>query len=90
MRLIAELTMPSNNSWDGSWSGEKDKYTKVFYKSDTVKNREYIGNYGYNFGDGWRANVEVREAKPSERVSNKFCGYDWMISSIKAHKEIRT
>lgn len=89
MRLIAELTMPSNNSWNGRWTGEDNKYTKVFTKTDSKKNREFIGNYSYDFGDGWRANVEVREAKPRERVSNKFSGYDWMITSIKCHKDIR-
>lgn len=88
MRLIAELTMPSNNSWNGRWSGEKDKYTKVF--STSKKMTKHIGSYGYNFGDGWRANVKIREAEPREKVTNKFCGYDWMISSIKKHNEIRT
>ena len=89
MRLIAELTMPNNGSWNGRWSGEKDKYTKVFTKTDPQKNREFIGNYSYDFGDGWRANVEVREAQPRERVTNKFCGYDWMITSIKVYGDIR-
>lgn len=89
MRLIAELTMPCNNSWNGKWSGEKDKYTKVFSSSDSKKMREYIGNYSYDFGDGWRANVCVREAEYRERVTNKFCGYEWMINSIKRYKEIK-
>jgi hypothetical protein len=51
--------------------------------------REYIGNYSYDFGDGWRANVCVREAEYRERVTNKFCGYEWMINSIKRYKEIK-
>ncbi|MCP3924506.1 MAG: hypothetical protein GY714_18185 [Desulfobacterales bacterium] len=89
MRLIAELTMPNNNSWNGRWSGDKDKFTKVFTKTDSKKNREFIGNYYYNFGDGWGANVEIREALPREKVTNKFCGYNWMITSIKVHKDIR-
>ena len=89
MRLIAELTMPNNNSWNGKWSGEGNKYTKVFTTTDSKKNREFIGNYYYNFGDGWAANVKIREATPREKVSNKFCGYDWMITSIKCHKDIR-
>ena len=89
MRLIAELTIPSNNSWNGRWSGEKEKYTKIFSSTDSKKMREFIGNYSYNFGDGWRANVEIREAAYREKITNKFCGYEWMIDSIKVHKEIR-
>ena len=51
--------------------------------------REFIGNYSYNFGDGWKANVEIREARYREKITNKFCGYEWMIDSIKTHKEIK-
>lgn len=87
MRLIAELTIPNVGSWNGRWSGEKDKYTKVF--STSKKMMEYIGNYYYNFGDGWGVNVQIREAEPREKITNKFCGYDWMIDSIKEHKKIK-
>lgn len=89
MRLIAELTMPNNNSWNGKWIGDKDKFTKVFTSTDSKKNREYIGNYYYNFGDGWGANVEIREAKHREKVTDQFCDYDWMIESIRHEKEIK-
>ena len=39
------------------------------------------GNYGYDFGDGWFANVEVTFVTPSEarsamKKSDGFCGYD--------------
>ena len=78
-RIIAELTMPSVASWNGRWSGENDRHTIV------VKDRrakELIGNYRYDFGDGWSANVEFRKAELREKVSNKFCGYEWMVKSI--------
>lgn len=87
VRLIAELTMPNNNSWNGRWSGESDKYTKALKVSDK-KASELIGNYYYNFGDGWGANVEIREAEYREKVTNKFCGYEWMINSIKSNGKI--
>ena len=90
MRLIAELTIPHNNSWNGRWSGENNKYTKVFSNTDSNKMRSFIGYYRYNFGDGWAANVEIRESKWRERVTNRFCGYEWMIESIKKYKEIRS
>ena len=89
MRLIAELSMPNCGSRNGRWTGERDRFTKVFSSSGSKKMRDKIGRYSYNFGDGWRASVEVREAEPREKVSNKFCGYEWMIHSIKAHGRIK-
>ena len=86
MRLIAELTMPNAGSWDGKWHRAEKRYTKVF--STSKKSEKFIGNYRYSFGDGWIANVEVRHPEPRERVSNKFAGYDWMITSIKHCGEI--
>lgn len=89
MRLIAELTMPNVGSWNGKWTGERERYTKAI--SAPAKDAEkLIGSYYYNFGDGWGANVEIRKAEPRERVTNNFCGYDWMISSIKNNGYICT
>ena len=88
VRLIFELSMPSNNSWNGKWSGEEQKYTVA--KNVTDKKAANLKDYyTYNFGDGWIAGVSIREAKPRERATNKFCGYSWMIDSILAHNEIR-
>ena len=86
MRLIAELSMPNCGSWNGRWSGERDRFTKEFSRSKKMADK--IGRYSYNFGDGWRASVEIREAEPREKVTKKFCGYDWMIDSIKVRGEI--
>lgn len=88
MRLIAELTMPNIGSWNGKWSVEGNKYTKVFSRSASKVMTEYIGSYIYNFRDGWTAKVEIRKAEPKEKVTNKFAGYDWMLSSIKINKAI--
>ena len=80
-RVIFELSMPSNNAWNGKWSGEDDTYTVAktlpAAKFDALKPR-----YTYNFGDGWVAAVRVREAGPREKPTNRFCGYEWMIDSI--------
>lgn len=88
-RLIFELSMPSNNSWNGKWSGAENKYTVA--KTVTEKTAKRITGvyYTYAFGDGWVAGVTVRKAKPREKASGKFCGYNWMVDSIIWHDEIR-
>jgi hypothetical protein len=81
MRLIAELTMPNRGSWNGRWSGESSKYTKAISVAPK-KVEALLGNYYYRWDDGWGANVEIRIAKPREKVTNRFCGYEWMVDSI--------
>lgn len=78
-RVIFELSMPSNNSWNGKWSGEGNQYTVA---RTLPKAKELKPRYTYSFGDGWVAAVKVRDAAPREKVSGKFCGYEWMIDSI--------
>jgi len=81
-RVMFELTMPNVGSWNGQWNGRDSKYTiahKLLKKDD---NRIIGKSFYYNFGDGWGANVEVREAFLREKATNKFCGYEWMIKSI--------
>ena len=87
-RLIAELSMPNRGSWNGQWSGQNNRYTKSITLGKK-KAEELIGNYSYCFGDGWRANVQIREPEYRERVTNQFCGYDWMITSIRLYGDIR-
>ena len=88
------LTMPGVNSWDGKWSGQSKLFavTRTVSSTDAEKilQRE---NYGYDFGDGWRANVSVKRITPAEkqkvrRKSAGFCGYDWMVTSILKHQTI--
>jgi hypothetical protein len=89
MRLIAELTMPNRGSWNGQWSGQEDKYT-VSLNVGKKKAEELKGHYYYNFGDGWGANVQIREPQKKERATGKFCGYEWMIESIRLVGKIVT
>lgn len=87
-RLIAELRMPNVGSWNGKWTGENNNYTVVFSKKK--KDEEHIGNYYYNFGDGWGASVTIRHAEPREKVTNRFYGYEWMLKEIKENGRILT
>lgn len=80
--------MPSNNAWNGKWSGEGNTYTVA----KTLPEAKFYGlkpRYTYSFGDGWVAAVKVREAAPREKASNRFCGYEWMIDSILKHGAIQ-
>jgi hypothetical protein len=91
------LTMPGNNAWDGRWTGEKDLHARVFNvgrRQDTRERyRKLRGSHRYSFGDGWVACVTVREVDAAEarklrRDSKGFCGYDWMIDSLRLHGKI--
>lgn len=87
-RLIFQLSMPSNNAWNGKWSGEGNTYTVAKSVTD-AKFADLKPRYTYSFGDGWVAAVSIREAKPREKATNRFCGYEWMVDSIIRHNEIR-
>ena len=89
------LTMPNNNSWNGKWSGEGNLYAAVenirsVKVCDELLKTDY---HHYNFGDGWAAGVSIKEidaatARKVRKQSRGFCGYNWMISSIKNHGKI--
>lgn len=101
MILCFELGMPNNNSWNGRWSGEGNCYARVIdfgrSKKATAVAEQILkeGYYYYNFGDGWGASVTVRQVDSKEAVqirkkSRGFCGYDWMIQSIKTNGCIKS
>jgi hypothetical protein len=91
------LTMPNIGSWNGKWTGSGELYarTKIAFR----RGKELYplckeGNYYYNFGDGWGANVEVkiitpREAVELEKKSRGFAGYDWMIKNLLTTGQIK-
>ena len=97
MKLSFELSMPSNNSWNGKWSGANRKYVRVIdfgtSKKTAERMRKLIGYHTYSFGDGWRAGITVKEvdnveAKALKKQSAGFCGYDWMIDSLRYYGKI--
>lgn len=97
MHISFDLSMPNNNSWNGRWSGEGRKYVRVLTVSNAKKTREkfekLFGGHYYNFGDGWGASVEVKEVTGAEKrklvkESAGFCGYDWMIDSLRYYGKI--
>lgn len=95
MLLAFELSMPNIGSWNGKWTGVGRHYVRVISMRAKKAAQKILekSRYRYNFGDGWSACVSVREVTPSEaqklrRKTNGFCGYDWMIDSIRNHGEI--
>lgn len=97
--ICFELSMPSNNSWNGKWSGAGNCYAiiKNFGNSKKTAEREAKiiddGDYYYNFGDGWTAcvsarKVDAKEATKIRKKSRGFLGYNWMVDSILKHGEI--
>ena len=90
VNLIFTLSMPNVGSWNGKWSGTSNSYA-VKRKVNRKIVESLIGkSFYYNFGDGWGANVSVKTVKNREKVSGKFCGYDWMIDSIIKNGKIIT
>jgi hypothetical protein len=97
MHIAFILTMPNNNSWNGKWSGDEKLYVRVLSvgtaKATRAKFEKLVGNHYYNFGDGWGANVQVKEVTGDEKRklvkrSAGFCGYDWMIESLRWYGRI--
>ena len=84
--IVFELTMPGRGSWNGKWSGENRRYIRTRYERKVPK-EIWDKDFFYRWGDGWTACISVRkmpanEARKLEKLSDGFCGYDWMIRSI--------
>ena len=95
-RIKFELSMPNVGSWNGKWTGEKNNYYRV-YKMSKKSTKNLLGesdkkSWWYNFGDGWSASVVASIVPTGLRLpkSDGFCGYDWMIDSIRSYGEIKT
>lgn len=100
MMLSFSLSMPRNNSWNGRWTGEDRCHVRVLNFGSSKKNTEKAkaildkGYFTYSFGDGWVAGITVKQVSASEAASLRrrsvgFCGYDWMIESIKDNLTIK-
>lgn len=93
--------MPSNNAWNGKWSGDKAFYAivknlgktkKATAKGITLLKKAYRT---YSFGDGWVAGIHItevnaKEAAQKRRKSKGFYGYEWMVDSILREDEVIT
>ncbi len=101
MLISFTLSMPSNNSWNGKWSGENDLYCIIKNFPNSKKIIEKIkpilekGYYSYDFGDGWTALISIKkidskEARKLRSKSKGFCGYSWMAESIINYGSIKT
>jgi hypothetical protein len=101
MILSFTLSMPQNNSWNGKWTGESSLYARTINFGKSKKAAEHAqsilktGYFRHDFGDGWAAGISVKEVSAKEaamirKKSDGFCGYDWMIDSIKTYGDIRT
>ena len=96
--LCFKLSMPGNNSWNGRWSGDGRfyalvrKFTSAKEKAKAILTLA-VKSYGYDFGDGWYARIDVSEVTAQEaravRVKSVgFAGYEWMVDSILRHGRI--
>jgi hypothetical protein len=91
--------MPNVGSWNGHWSGEGVVYAQTRrITSKAILDRIFKGKseaaFPYDFGDGWRASVNVSSIPAAEATklmkrSQGFRGYDWMIAEIINYGYIR-
>ena len=90
MIVSFELSMPNRGSWNGKWSGEKDRHiiTKTDRQIGRKKCEELDGrDFFYRWPDGWTARVSCKvidrkEAAGLKKQSKGFGGYEWMVGSI--------
>lgn len=93
MNVCFTLTMPGVASWNGKWSGEGTLYAKVVKIGDK-RAKELDGrSFHYRWPDGWCACVAARivggqDCRNIRKHSKGFCGYDWMIDSIRFRDKI--
>lgn len=99
MQVAFVLSMPGNNSWNGKWSGASNLYAVVKTIHGAKAQKKWTdqlalkGEFGYDFGDGWYANVSVGIVTPDKarqlrRDTKGFNGYEWMIESIERYGKI--
>ena len=94
-RVLFKLSMPSNNSCNGKWTGDKKNYAITKNITNKATERLKLNNgeqsWYYSFGDGWTACITARIIQKGERLpkSDGFCGYNWMVEDIWLYGEIR-
>ena len=98
MMVAFTLSMPGTNSWNGQWSGEDRPHVivRAFRKLPEHDGTAIApGRYSYDFGDGWRAAVDVElvdrsRAQKLRRRSAGFSTYAWMVDEIVRLGRIQT
>lgn len=90
--------MPRNSSWNGKWSGAENLYARiesVTTQKASAKSEQIVAAspYYYSWPDGWCARIDVQivdanESRKMRKKSRGFCGYEWMIDSIKTYGKI--
>src|SRR5690349_3584971 len=99
MILSFTLSMPNVGSWDGKWSGSGTLYCLTHNFGKTIKGRDKANQilaeapYFYRWSDGWMARIDVADVLPQEarrlaKASKGFCGYEWMVESIRSYGKI--
>ena len=78
------LSMPRAGSWDGKWSGDGQRYTRIHPLPHASATSLDGRTWTHSFGDGWIAAVSARIIPKGERPGKSagFQGYDWMVESI--------
>lgn len=93
--LCFELDMPKVNTWNGQYTGAKNKryiFCKLLdkYAQPILDGpKEHL----YDFEDGWMARVAVsavtaKQRREMEKVNCGFGRYDWMVSEIVEYGRI--
>ncbi len=93
MFIAFTLSMPGVASWNGQWTGSGKKYVRVLTIHKAAEEIVQGSPYRYDFGDGWAASVfavevDAKDARRLRRQTDGFCGYDWMIDSIRVKGKI--
>lgn len=93
--VLFELIIPNVGSWNGHWSGEKNKHLLFKTLPSEVAKQLDGESWFYTWDDGWTAGIKARtmhdgaETRRLKALNKGFCGYDWMVKSIIACGEIR-
>lgn len=91
--------MPNVGSWNGRWTGEENKYYIIEnVPNDFMKSKDHFtaliqkgrDSWLYSWNDGWTARITAEvidsaEAKKRRKSSEGFCGYEWMVKTIKLY-----
>jgi hypothetical protein len=89
-RVEFKLFMPSRNTWNGEWSGDKQNCTITRTVDEEEATKLDKQSWSYSWSDGWRAEIRARIVRVGEmlKASHGFHGYEWMIESILKHGKI--